>query len=134
VRSLNSPVLRWPDRQAVADAVRRWALEETELHPGTLAIGYFGSYATGTWGVGSDIDLVAVVESSDAPFETRSLSWDTTTLPVPAQLLVYTTSEWHDVLARRDRFAGVLTNNVIWVVGQPPAAPQGGGRRGGGGR
>lgn len=125
VRSLSSPVLRWPDRQTVAEAVRRWALTERERHPGTVAIGYFGSYATGTWGVGSDIDLVAVVESSNAPFETRSVAWDTTTLPVPAQLLVYTTSEWRDVLARHDRFAGVLTGDVIWVVGRPPSARQG---------
>jgi hypothetical protein len=44
--------------------------------------------------VGSDLDLIAVVESSPEPFERRALAWDLNTLPVSAELLVYTRPEW----------------------------------------
>jgi len=59
VRSLNSSVLVWPDRATVDRAVRAWA---ASIGPGRhdgQRIGYFGSYARGDWGVGSDLDLIA---------------------------------------------------------------------------
>jgi len=121
VRSLTSPVFRWPDGKTVADAVVAWARAEAARHQGVVAIGYFGSYAKGTWSVGSDVDLVAVVSRAEAPFESRSVDWDTTALPVPAQLLVYTIPEWRHVVGREDRFARVLLDDVIWAFGQPPA-------------
>lgn len=58
-----------------------------------LQIGYFGSYARGDWGVSSDPDLVIILESSEQPFERRSAEWDTTELPAPADVLVYTKGE-----------------------------------------
>src|SRR5438132_2078201 len=75
VRSLNSSVLVWPNRAQVDEAVRRWARASGALHPGVRRLGYFGSYARGDWGVGSDLDLVAVVDESDEPCERRALSW-----------------------------------------------------------
>jgi hypothetical protein len=44
--------------------------------------------------MGSDLDLLAVVDSSELPFERRSVSWNLNGLPVQADLLVYTTEEW----------------------------------------
>ena len=58
VRSLTSSVIRWPDAETVTDAVRRWAREAAEEQKGVVRIGYFGSYATGDWGVGSDVDFI----------------------------------------------------------------------------
>lgn len=56
VRSLNSSVLRWPDPDSVVKAVRRWAKKYGENKPEVERIGYFGSYARGDAGVGSDLD------------------------------------------------------------------------------
>ncbi|MBI4232813.1 MAG: nucleotidyltransferase domain-containing protein [Chloroflexi bacterium] len=114
VRRLTSSVLRWPDAGAVDRAVRRWAQEAARRHPGALRIGYFGSYARGDWGVGSDLDLVAVVEDSPEPFLSRAAAWDTTTLPVPADLLVYTRAEW-EALDPRARFTRTLRQETVWV-------------------
>lgn len=61
-RSLNSSVLKWPDRETVDRAVLKWAARASARHPELVRLGYFGSYARGDWGVGSDIDLVAVVQ------------------------------------------------------------------------
>lgn len=50
VRSLSSSMLRWPDRETVDRAVRRWAEEVARRKPEVVRIGYFGSYARGDWG------------------------------------------------------------------------------------
>ena len=107
VRSLNSSVFKWPDRHEVEQAVRRWASTVAERCPGLIRLGYFGSYARGDWGVGSDVDLVALVEHATEPFELRSLEWDLNELPVPAQLLVYTLAEWQ-ILADQGLSLGPL--------------------------
>ncbi|MCI0421001.1 MAG: nucleotidyltransferase domain-containing protein, partial [Acidobacteria bacterium] len=83
VRSLTSFVFTWPDRQAVDSAARFWALQQATLHPELCRLGYFGSYARDEWGVGSDLDLLAVVSHSSEPFERRAPGWDLLSLPVP---------------------------------------------------
>jgi len=120
VRSLRSSVLRWPGAEEVAQAVRAWAAEEIPRHAGLLRLGYFGSYARGDWGVGSDLDLVAVIEVSPEPFERRALAWDLDGLPVPSELLVYTREEWSALQRRNDRFGKVLLEEAVWVW-PPPA-------------
>ena len=62
---------------------------EANRRPELQALGYFGSYARGDEGFGSDLDLVAVVGQSPLPFMERARDWKTETLPVPADLLVY---------------------------------------------
>jgi predicted nucleotidyltransferase len=46
----------------VEAALREWTREQARLHPELLRLGYFGSYARGDWGVGSDLDLFALVD------------------------------------------------------------------------
>jgi predicted nucleotidyltransferase len=119
VRSLNSSVLKWPDREQVDLAMRIWADREAEQRPELLRLGYFGSYARGNWGVGSDLDIIALVARASDPFERRSLQWDLNTLPVPAELLVYTADEWSQLQQKNGRFAKVLRREVVWVFSRP---------------
>jgi predicted nucleotidyltransferase len=42
-----------------------------------LEIGYFGSYARGDWGVGSDVDLIVIVAESELPRERRAVEFGT---------------------------------------------------------
>ncbi len=115
VRSLNSSVLKWPKPRQVDEAVRKWAAEAAQACPDVIRIGYFGSYARGDWGVGSDLDLVVIVTHADEPFERRSLKWDLNELPVPADLLVYTLTEWQSLQEKGGRFARTLLQEAIWV-------------------
>jgi predicted nucleotidyltransferase len=108
-------VLVWPDREQVDRQARAWAAATAHSRPDLRRIGYFGSYARNDWGVGSDLDLVAIVGCSGEPFERRSLSWPLEALPVPAEILVYTESEWDAVLARGGRFADTLVREVVWI-------------------
>ena len=116
VRSLRSSVLRWPDRDTVGRAVEEWARREAPRHPGLVRLGYFGSYARGDAGVGSDLDLVAVIERSDAAFERRALDWDLAELPVPAEILVYTAEEWERLRREGGRFAHALESEARWLA------------------
>lgn len=109
VRSLRSSVLTWPDAQTVDQAVRRWAQRLAHQHPDVVRIGYFGSYARGNAGVGSDVDLLIIVKSAELPFAYRAARWDATDLPVPADVLVYTVAEWQTI-SQRKHFA-----HVVWV-------------------
>ena len=114
VRSLGSSVLRWPDREAVDRAVRALGAEVAEADDRVVRVGYFGSYAKGNWGVGSDVDLVLILESSDEPFERRALAYDLGRLPVPADLFVYTAAEW-DRMSEEGGLPKTARHEVIWV-------------------
>lgn len=120
VRSLRSSVLRWPSCSDVRQAARAWAEAEASRRPGLVRLGYFGSYARGDAGVGSDLDWVAVVEDSSETFERRALSWDLLPLPVPAEILIYTRTEWEALRRRGGRFADVLRDETVWVVDREP--------------
>jgi len=115
VRSLNLSVFKWPSHAQVEDALRNWAIVAIEEHPETLRLGYFGSYARGDWGVGSDVDLIVVVSQTEIPFEQRPLTWDLSQLPVPAELLVYTRQEWQHMQTEQGRFMRTLAAEAIWL-------------------
>jgi len=115
-RSLNSRVLKWPDRDVIDRAVRAWAQEAGKRFPGLSRVGYFGSYACGNWGVGSDLDLVAIMDRDPEPFERRPLRWDLNGLPVPAEIFVYTEAEWQHLQVEGSRFARMLRDTTVWVL------------------
>jgi predicted nucleotidyltransferase len=114
VRSLSSSVLKWPDIQTIDQALRRWTEKAVQKRTGVLQVGYFGSYARGDWGVGSDLDVIIIVENSEQPFEKRSMAWDTVELPVPTDVLVYTQEEWQSFSQER-RFHQTLLRETVWV-------------------
>jgi predicted nucleotidyltransferase len=99
----------------VLAAARTWAAFEAGKHAEVLAIGCFGSYARGDWGVGSDLDLLAIVSHCDEPFERRALGWKVENLPVPAEILIYTSEEWERLSGEKSRFARVLKEDTQWL-------------------
>jgi predicted nucleotidyltransferase len=114
VRSLSSSVLKWPDAHSVDEVVRLWTQRALNRRDDVLRIGYFGSYARGDWGVGSDLDVTIILENSQQPFEKRSMAWDTLELPVPTDVLVYTQEEWQSLSPQR-RFHQTLRRETVWV-------------------
>jgi len=119
VRSLTSFVLRWPERAFVLERLEQWAAEERKRHPRLNALGCFRSYARGDAGVGSELDLVAIVAGSEVPFERRALEWDLSGLPLPAEILVYTEQGWQDLRTGEGRFAHMIKTETVWL--QEPA-------------
>jgi hypothetical protein len=60
------------------------------------------------------VDLVIVVEQSEDDFIHRGARFDTASLPIPADLLVYTRDEWSRMRAER---RGPASQRVVWVLG-----------------
>jgi hypothetical protein len=116
VRSSTSSVLRWPTRATVDAAARDWAKQQAALPPELIRLGYFGSYARGDWGVGSDLDLIAIVAHADRPFAERGLDWDLSALPVPAEILVYTIEEWARLADEDRRLRREIDAHGIWLA------------------
>ena len=97
-------------------AVGQWAADEVKAHPGLVRLGYFGSYARGDWGVGSDLDLIAIVRGSTEHFERRANCWNLGRLPVAADLLVYTENEWNRLVRDGGRFARTIQQEAVWIT------------------
>ena len=56
---------------------------------------------------------------SSTPYLERARSWPTHTLAVPTDLIVYTADEWQTLLDGGGRFAEVLSNETVWLIGPP---------------
>ena len=114
VRSLNSSVLRWVPKDQVIKALMEWAEEVYSSRSEVVKIGYFGSYARGDWGVGSDLDVIVLLRESPLPFWERCLEFDTTVLPLPVDLFVYTLEEVKKL--KGTKFCrDVIEREVIWI-------------------
>lgn len=124
VRSLHSSVFRWPNEQDVDRAMRQWAAEITQHDTNIRRVGYTGSYARGDWGVGSDLDVLIVVDESQQPFMQRALAWDTSDLPVPTDVMVYTQSEWVAMARQNSRFYREAARRAVWVYERPQDSPE----------
>lgn len=120
-RSLSSPVLKWTAAEAVLQAAA-WASAQAGQRGELVCLGVFGSYARGDAGVGSDLDLVAVVAASDRAFERRGAEWDVSRLPVPAEIVIYTQAEWDRLLAEGNLFVAAVARDARWLVGAPRIA------------
>ena len=97
VKLSNSSVIKWPDKQTVDRAVRAWAEQIAGRHADVVRVGYFGSYARGDWGVGSDVDVLVLVRVCQTPFERRGILWHAMELPMHADVRVYTLAEWASI-------------------------------------
>lgn len=123
VTSSTSSVKRWPKAEAVIAALEAWGAETVSRRDDLIALGYFGSYARGDAGFGSDLDLLMVVEADGRPFLERGLGWRTETLPVPVDLLIYTAPEWERLLAAGGRFARTLSAEARWLCAPGTRTP-----------
>jgi hypothetical protein len=115
--------MKWPGRTEVDAAARQWARRLAAAEPAVRAVGYFGSYARGQAGVGSDLDLVVIVGGEGNPFtptHPRGGSWATENLPVPADLLVYSVDQWQRLKHQQRHFFNVLRDQTVWTWGTPP--------------
>ena len=116
VTSSTSSIKRWPRAEIVLSALEDWGGATAERRPDLIALGYFGSYARGDEGFGSDLDLIAIVNADSRPSMERARDWPTEKLPVPAELLVYTVDEWERLQAEGGRFVRTLNAEARWLV------------------
>lgn len=115
VRSLNSSVVKWPDEKQVISSLKKWANAILKMNKNVVRIGYFGSYARGDWGVGSDLDLIIILSQSGLPFEKRNQDWREHQLPIPTDILIYTQQEWEVMRKEETPFFKRINHEVKWI-------------------
>lgn len=115
VRSLSSSVYKWPDRDQVHRALCNSIVALVEQQPNIHKVGYIGSYARGDWGVGSDLDLVVVIEDDDTRFLDRTIPLDLVEIPVPVDVIIYTLGEWVELLNRPGKFTETIQSEIVWI-------------------
>jgi predicted nucleotidyltransferase len=113
----------------VLEQAGRWAAQQISDHPDLVAVGVFGSYGRGTAGVGSDLDLLLILQRCDEPIWNRLRRWDTGSLPLACDLLVYSQEEWRSLPRWNPKLAEALLRDTRWLgrmpepPGQMPASP-----------
>ena len=121
VPSLSGSVRRWPAADEVLEQAAAWATLQRSGHPELLAVGVFGSYGRGTAAFGSDLDLLLILRHCDEPIWNRLRRWDTSSLPLACDLLVYSLEEWRSLPQWNPKLAEALLNDTRWL-GEMPAA------------
>ena len=119
VRSLSSSVFKWPKPPTVIRALKSWVDGIVRQRSDIIGVAYFGSYAHHRSGVGSDLDVLMIVEQSERPFWERALEFDTLSLPVPAEVVVYSRDEWQGAAAETSGFFHAIRRDAVWVYRHP---------------
>jgi len=112
---LTSSILKWPSSEQVKKFVEQWAHNIKKERADVVKVGYFGSYARGDAGVGSDLDLIIILKESKLPLTKRALEWDLTKFPVPCDLLVYTEAEFKQLKQSQPHFFHTITKEAVWL-------------------
>ena len=115
VRSLNSSIIKWPSDKQVIFSLEKWVKDILQVIEDIIQIGYFGSYAQGNWGVGSDLDIIIILRQSKLPFEKRNQDWQEHQLPVPTDILIYTQQEWEVMRKEELPFFKRINREIKWI-------------------
>ena len=115
VPSPSGSVRRWPAADEVLEQAAAWATLQRSGHPELLAVGVFGSYGRGTAAFGSDLDLLLILRHCDEPIWNRLRRWDTSSLPLACDLLVYSLEEWRSLPQWNPKLAEALLNDTHWL-------------------
>jgi hypothetical protein len=105
----------------VLEQAAAWAALQRSANPDLLAVGIFGSYGRGTAAVGSDLDLLLILRHCDEPIWNRLRRWDTSSLPLACDLLVYILEEWRSLPQCNPKLAKALLNDTRWLGAMPAA-------------
>lgn len=119
VTSSHSRAAWWPRAADVKAAAGVWAEQLAAKDTRVRAIAYFGSYARGDQGFGSDLDLIVLVEGRAAGLDDPYL-WDMRGIPVPAEAITYSLDQWARLKHGNGTFYQMLQREAVWLLGAAP--------------
>jgi predicted nucleotidyltransferase len=114
---LNSVVIKSIDAAEVSRAVDAYAARLLAEHAEIEEIVVFGSFATGTYAPGSDVDLLIVLTAASEPVRDRIPSFLPGRFPVGVDIFPYTREELD---ARRDSPLLTQALKSEWRYGRAP--------------
>lgn len=104
VSSPPQSVLRWPSAAEVLRAAEVWAEAQRRRRS----------------------DLLRILQECSDPIWQRLRRWDTASLPMACDLLVYSLEEWRSLPGWNPRLAAALAHDTRWLEGEPLAAGESG--------
>ena len=113
VRSLTSAVFKWPNREDVLAVARAWATALRRQDPNVARVACIGSYARNDWGVGSDLDVIVVLQDCTLSAVERQARYEPKEIPVPVDLWVYAQTEWEQVHVHAPHLWQRLQNEML---------------------
>jgi predicted nucleotidyltransferase len=103
------------DRADVLRELRNWSRRVYRRDPRITRIGLFGSYATGNYGPGSDLDILIIVDSSEETrWFLRSAAIDVRGLSIGADIFVYTVEETARLEKNSLWFQSIM-REIVWL-------------------
>ena len=109
---MSSVRIKYTDPAVVQAAVRAHANALRRRDPSILRIHWFGSWTTGTFTPGSDVDLCIVVRENRKPRRERSVDYLPSSFPVGLDLHVYTEQEFEELAAEHSDWMRELTSGI----------------------
>ncbi len=111
-KSYGSVQITWIDEEALWDYLHR-LMERYRSRPEVRAVVLFGSLVSGEFAVGSDVDLLLVLDESPQPFPDRIPKYLPEDAPIDVQVFPYTVEE----IRRGQPLAleALRTGKVLWA-------------------
>ena len=116
MRDVSSDSVRtfFADRERVVRELRKWVAGLKRRRPDVEKVGLFGSYATDTYGVRSDADLLIVLRDSDRAFRDRISDLLPDGVSVPCDVFPYTATELERLGAEGSPWINHILEEVVW--------------------
>ncbi|HLB74166.1 MAG TPA: nucleotidyltransferase domain-containing protein [Sedimentisphaerales bacterium] len=103
------------DEKAVLLGLRRYAGQLRASRPEVEKVGYFGSYAAGTYGPASDVDLLIVLRRSHKRFIDRIPDYVPSDMPVSCDVFPYTSEEVRRMEQENSPWIRHVLKQVVWL-------------------
>ena len=113
-KSSNSVKVFFADKNKVLRRLKDYA-QKLKRMPGIEKVGFFGSYATDTFGPASDVDLLIILRSSSKRFLDRIPDYLPDNLSVSCDVFPYTSQEIQKMKQDGNLWICHILKETIWL-------------------
>ena len=103
------------DKDKVLHQLKDYAKSLKRTHPEVERVGYFGSYATETFGPASDVDLLIILRKSSKRFLDRIPDYIPENLSVSCDVFPYTNKEIEKMKKDGSPWIRHVLGEVVWL-------------------
>ena len=114
-KSSNFVKVVFADKKKVLRQLRDYAKELKQTSPEVEKVGFFGSYATDTFGPASDVDLLIVLRNSSKRFLDRIPDYLPENLSVSCDVFPYTNEEIEKMKQESTPWIRHVLKEVVWL-------------------
>lgn len=114
-KSSNSVKVVFADKANVLRQLKDYAKSIKRMHPEVEQVGYFGSYANGTYGPASDVDLLIILRKSDKRFLDRIPAFLPDNLSICCDVFPYTDEEIEKMKQDGNPWIFHILGEVVWL-------------------